>query len=80
MNEMAVLKEMLKKLTAEDRERVLTYVRGLQDIEHSPEPAAAATSKLQFLVSIADCCSSVHLTSLITFLYTPFYFAPYFIC
>lgn len=41
MNEMAVLKEMLKKLTAEERERVLTYVRGLQDIEHSPEPAAA---------------------------------------
>lgn len=40
MNDMAVLEEMLKKLTAEERERVLTYVRSLQDIEHSPEPAA----------------------------------------
>ena len=42
MNDMAVLEEMLKKLTAEEREQVLTYVRGLQDIEHSPAPAAAA--------------------------------------
>lgn len=35
------LQEVLPVLTAEERERVLTYVRGLQDIEHSPEPAAA---------------------------------------
>ena len=35
------LEKTLKRLTAEEREQVLTYVRGLQDIEHSPEPAAA---------------------------------------
>ena len=33
--------KVLAVLTAEEREQVLTYVRGLQDIEHSPEPAAA---------------------------------------
>lgn len=35
------LENTLKRLTAEERERVLTYVRGLQDIEHSPAPVAA---------------------------------------
>ena len=40
MNEMAVLKEMLKKLTAEDRERVLTFVHDLQDIGQTAAPAA----------------------------------------
>ena len=35
------LEEVLAVLTAEEREQVLTYVRGLQDIEHSPAPAAA---------------------------------------
>lgn len=34
--------KVLAVLTAEEREQVLTYVRGLQDIEHSPAPAAAA--------------------------------------
>ena len=40
MNEMAVLKEMLKKLTAEERERVLTFVHDLQDIGQTAAPAA----------------------------------------
>ena len=40
MNDMAVLEEMLKKLTAEERERVLTFVHDLQDIGQTAAPAA----------------------------------------
>lgn len=40
MNDMAVLEEMLKKLTAEDRERVLTFVHDLQGIVQTAAPAA----------------------------------------
>lgn len=40
MNDMAVLEEMLKKLTAEDRERVLTFVHDLQGIGQTAAPAA----------------------------------------
>ena len=41
MNDMEVLEEMLKKLTAEDRERVLTFVHDLQGIWQTEAPAAA---------------------------------------
>ena len=40
MNDMEVLEEMLKKLTAEDRERVLTFVHDLQGIGQTAAPAA----------------------------------------